>query len=259
MSRRARARTSYFGLAFLLIGIPIWWLRVPHPPTAIAASAMPVPVLLPPVPLDALPPPADFPSTLIRAGLDPKALAAGGVSSQSISTVLAAAATQMNSSPTALSIADDAYATARTQVDHLTSQIQSGHGTQEDISALATATADIATATAARQDALDAIFNAATQNLTQAQQLALSKIRSNRSWDLPLEFLVVDRPQEQWVAVRDALANERIAVDLPGTLNQAAQAGLAVWRSDPAVASAKSSSDANLTAVTASWNSAAGE
>jgi hypothetical protein len=247
MSRRARARTSFFGLAFLLIGIPLWWVRMPHPPTvALAAITLP-------------PPPADFPCTLIRAGLDPKALAAGGASSQSISLVLAAAATQINSAPTTLSTADDSYAAARTQVDHLTSQIQSGHGSQEDISSLATATANLATATAQRQAALDAIFNAGTANLTQGQKAALSKIRSNRSWDLPLEFLVVDRTQSQWVGVRDALANERIAVDLPGTLNEVAQSSLATWRADPAVASAKSSSDANLASVTTAWNSGAGQ
>jgi len=248
MSRRARARTSLFGLTFLLIGIPFWWLRVPRLPAPVMVK-----VALPPTP------PADFPSTLIRAGLDPKALAAAGVSSSSVSSVLSAAATQINASPTALSSADDALATARTQVDHLTSLIQSGHGTQDDITALATANSNLATATSQRQAALDAIFSSATANLTDGQKTALSKIRSNRSWDLSLEFLVVDRDESQWVQVRDALANERIAVSLPDSLNQTAQSNLATWRADPAVAAAKSSLDANLSAVTGSWNSAAGQ
>lgn len=220
---------------------------MPHPPAAAATVVMPPPT------------PADFPSTLIRAGLDPKALAAAGVSSQSIGSLLSAATTQINSAPAALSIADTAYASARTQVDHLTSLIQSGHGTQEDIGSLAMANSNLASATSQRQAALDAIFNAATANLTQGQGAALSKIRSNRSWDLPPEFLVVDRDQSQWVAVRDALANERIAVDLPGTLNPTAQSNLGTWRADPAVASAKSSLEANLSSVMISWNSAAGQ
>jgi hypothetical protein len=248
MSRRARARTSFFGLAFLLVGIPLWWVRLMSP-RALAA----VTVVAPP------PLPADFPATLIRAGLDPKALAAGGVSSQSISSVLSAAATQINSAPTALSNADDAYATARTQVDHLTSVIQSGHGTQDDIAALATAKSNLATAASQRQAAVDAIFNAATANLTNGQKTALSKIRSNRSWDLPLEFVVVDRQQAEWVSVRDALANERIAVTLSGTLNEAAQSQLATWRADSSVAAAKVGLDSNLSAITTAWNSAAGQ
>jgi hypothetical protein len=248
MSLRARRRTSFFGLAFLLIGLPVWWLHTLRP-----ASAVTVRMVLPPTP------PADFPSTLIRAGLDPKALAAAGVSSGSISSVLALAATQMNSAPTALSSADDALATARTEVDQLTTKIQSGHGTQDDITALATANSSLATATSQRQAALDAIFNAATASLSDGQKSALSTIRGNRSWDLPLEFLTVNREQSEWVAVRDALANERIAVSLPDSLNQTAQSSLATWRADSSVSAAKSSLDSNLSSVSTSWNSTAGQ
>jgi hypothetical protein len=252
MSRRARRRTSLFGLTFLLIGIPFWWIRIPHP-TAVLPTAVMVRTAL------SLTPPADFPSTLIRSGLDPKALAAAGVSSGSISSVLAAAASQINSAPTALSSADDALAAARTQVDQLTTKIQSGHGTQDDITALATANSGLATATSQRQATLDAIFSAATANLTNAQQTALATIRANRSWDLPLEFLTVNREQSEWVAVRDALANERVAVSLPDSLNQTAQSNLATWRADPSVSAAKSSLDSNLSGVTTSWNSTAGQ
>jgi hypothetical protein len=203
--------------------------------------------------------PADFPATLIRAGLDPKALAAAGVSSQTVSSVLAAAATQMSSAPADLSNADASYASARTEVDQLTAKIQSGQGSQDDIATLATAQTNLASATSQRQAALDAIFNAATANISNAQKTALSTIRTNRAaWDLPLEFLVVNREQSEWVAVRDALANERIAVSLPDSLNTNAQASLATWRADPAVSSAKSSSDANLASITTSWNSNAG-
>jgi hypothetical protein len=231
----------------------MWWLR--RPPVTAA-------VVRPPLPLLITPPstPADYPATLIRAGLDPKALAAAGVSSQSVSSVLSAAATQMNSAPNDLSNADTAYASARTQVDQLTAQIQSGHGSQDDIATLSTAQSNLATANSQRQAALDAIFNAGTANLSNAQKTALSTIRANRAaWDLPLEFLVVNREQSEWVAVRDALANERIAVSLPDSLSQAAQASLATWRADPAVSAAKASSDANLSAVTTSWNSTAGQ
>ena len=252
MSRRARARSSLFGFTLLLVGVPFWWIRFPHPRPPIPAATM-LRLSLPPTT------PADFPATLIRAGLDPKALAAAGVASGTVSAVLSNAASQINSDPTALSSADDALASARTSVDHLTSLIQSGHGTQDDITALATAQSSLATATSQRQTALDAIFNAAVANLSDAQKTALSKIRANRPWDVAIEFLVVDRTESQWVQVRDALANERIAVSLPDSLNQTAQSNLATWRSDTGVASAKSSLDSNLSAVTTAWNSAAGQ
>src|SRR5436190_2720624 len=100
MSRQARTRTSFFCLAFLLVGIPLWWLHTARS-TAVVARSVEVPSTLP----------ADFPATLIRAGLEPRALAAAGLSSQSVIAVLFAAAGQMNLAPTALSTADEAYAT----------------------------------------------------------------------------------------------------------------------------------------------------
>jgi hypothetical protein len=200
--------------------------------------------------------------SLIRAGLDPKALAASSVPSGSVNAVLQAAADTINANLSALPNADTALASARMDSDRLRARIQSGLAAPEDVTAYQTAMSNLATATTQRQTALDQIFNSATANISAQQRTTLAQIRANRAQDMskdsPTEFLVVDRQQVEWVALRDALANEHIAIKLPDTLDQTAQANLATWRANGSVAAAKNSLDTTLAAVTTAWNTAAG-
>jgi hypothetical protein len=244
MSRRARARTSLFGFAVLLILVPIFArFRVPHLLRFLHIQA----------PAHA----QDLEVNAIRAGLDAKALAAAGVSAQATSTIVTNINAYLLDHGNDLSLADSAYAGARTESDRLQRKIQSGQGSQEEISSYQTQAAALATATTSRQAALDAIFNAGAANLSEAQKTTLATIRTNRaSWDSPLEFLTVERSQQEWVHLRDCLTNERVALEYPETLDQGMQAELATWRANQAVAAAIASQGANLSAVTNAWNTA---
>lgn len=244
MSARARRHTTLFSLGILALLVPLLWKSGLFA-AVFAAPAAPTPT------------PEHFEVVLIRSGLDAKALAAAGVSSGSIASVLQAASAEASEAPSALSQADATYATWRVEADRLERLITAGKGTQEDVAAYQTAKANLASATSARAAILDGYFAAGIEGLASGQRTALTKIRANRSWELPLEFLVVDREEAEWVQVRDALANERIAVDLPDTLSQAAQQSLAGWRANASVAAAKASFDANLASVTSAWNSSA--
>ena len=205
------------------------------------------------------PVPMDFKVKLLRAGLDARALCAAGVASNSVLATLQAAADSMNGAPTALASADTTYATARNTADSLLRTIQSGKATQEELANYASAQSALQSAESARQSVLDAYFNAAIANLPNAQRLALGNIRANSSWGFPSEYLVVSRSEAQWVALRDALSNERIAVELPDTLSPSAQELLATVRADQSVAAARTNVQGNLTSVTLSWNTAAGD
>jgi len=206
--------------------------------------------------------PEDFQPTLIRASLDPRALAASGIVANGVTPLLQAAADQMNANPTALPQADTAFAAARVQSDHLLRVIQSGLASQEDVASYQTAVANLAAATSQRQTALDATFTAATANISAEARTTLTRIRANRAqdWsrDYPTEFLVIARQEAEWVSLRDCLANEHIAVKHPDLLSETAQASLATWRADPAVLAAKTALDQNLAAVTDAWNTATG-
>lgn len=244
MSRRAQVHTSFLGLLVVVLIVPIIWPPTWFPKFALAA-------------VDGEETPADFKATLIRAGLGADALCAAGVSSGSVSSVLAATATAVNANPTRLSNADASYAAARRDVDRLKALIESGRGSEQDVSAYSTAAAALASATSERQAALDALFTAGTANLTDGQRAVLQQIRANRAYELPIEFLTVERSQQEWVNVRDALANERIAAQLGEDADSGNQSSLATWRANATVAAAKTSLDANLATLASSWETAA--
>jgi hypothetical protein len=265
MSRKARARSSLALGLVLFICAALWFagrqlasagetplkggdkIADVGAPSAKAARTAVFPV------------PSDFKVKLLRAGLDPRALCAAGVGSGSILASLQAAADTMNGAPTALDSADTSFASSRNAADALARKIQSGKASQEEIANYPAAQNALQSAEAAQQSVLDGFFLAAIANLSNPQRVALANIRANKSWELPAEYLVVTRSEPDWVALRDALANERIAVELPGTLSQSAQALLTTVRADSAVAAARTSVQNALTTLTNAWNTAVGD
>ena len=266
MSRRARKHTSLFSLALVFLGIPVWLSM--RSSTSVGSSTGSISTVTSlSVPRGTggagFVVPDDFQPILIRAGLDPKSLAASGIVAEGVTPILQAAADQLNANPTALPQADTARAAARVQSDQLLRTIQSGLATQDDVAAYQVAVANFNTATAQRQAALDATFGAATANIAAQARTTLTQIRANRAqdWsrDFPFEFLVITRQEADWVTLRDCLANEHIAIKHPDLLSDDDQAKLATWRADPAVSAAKVALDQNLAAVTAAWNTATGQ
>jgi hypothetical protein len=245
MSRLVRKPISLFGLAFILIAIPAWWRIRWQPPLALLAAQNP-PALV-----------GDLDVKLIRAGLDAGALSAAGVSANAATALVSAANAHLTDHAAALPNADTAFTTARRESDRLKRLIESGHGSQEDVGNYQTQSATLAAATADRDAALAAIVTAATAGLSSDQKTALARIRANQSWkEVGVEFLVVERTEAQWVALRDALAAERIAAAAGDELPQATQTLLATARANESVAAAHASLGTNLAGVTAAWNAA---
>ena len=50
-------------------------------------------------------------------------------------------------------------------------------------------------------------------NLSQDQQAAINTIRANAGRGLPVQYLATTRSEADWVALRDALSNDRQATD----------------------------------------------
>ncbi len=243
MTRFARTGASLLGVAIVLILVPI-------------AARLAWLALSPPVSAPA--PTPELRAALIRAGLDAEALAAAGVSSQEATALVSAFSTAMAAEPGRLANADSAYASARVSADALQRKVASGLATQNELTAYGTAKASLASAEAERADVLADWAAAATGGLSPAKVATLAKLRANRHWQLPVEFLVKDRAETEWVAVRKALNNERIAPKYGDLPNAAQQAALATWRADPTVATAKASSDLGLAVVKSAWTAATG-
>jgi len=243
MSRIARQGASLLAVAVALVLIPVG--------ISTAWLAMRAPVL-------AAGPDTELRVALLRAGLGAEALAAAGLSAQEASTMVGAFSSAMASQPGALEHADSDYAAARVAKDHLQRKVRSGLATPQEVTDLAAAKAALATAEATRQQVFDGWFAAATQGLADAKVTRLVRIQANADWKLPVELLVSDRDQAEWVAIRKALANERICAEYGQDPNPQMQAALATWRAEAPVAAAKSACDANLGGVQAAWDAATG-
>lgn len=255
MTRTLRGRTSLLSVLVVLLAVPIVWKWKAAPVAAAPAiiesdsSAGNEPPPAPPV--EVLVP-------LFRAGLDAEALAAAGISANHASTVALNAKALIQAAPNALANADLAYSSARSAADALQRKIQSGKATQDEIAGYPGLSALADTKKTARDAAVNSIFDAATHGLDPAAIARLQTIRTNRAaWSAPIEFLVVNRTEKEWVKLRDALANERISAKYEEPADQALAAQLATWRADSSVASAKAAVNSNLALVDAAILAAA--
>lgn len=196
--------------------------------------------------------------TLLRVGLGPEAIAASSVASTSVADMVTDLQQSSPAQGNELALADAAYATARQERDALRRLVRSGQATPAQVLELAQAQQTLDTATTARQAVLDALFTAATSDLSTAQKDVLAEIRANARWKLPTEFLVIERTQPQWIQLRDLLMEEKICAKIGDTMDPASVTALAALRAAPAVATAKAQLDANLAAVQAAWDLAVG-
>ena len=199
---------------------------------------------------------AELAPALLRAGLDAETLAAVGVDAPSVASVVSAFEAAMAAEPQRLDQADADFAAARVSCDRLERTIQSGRGSAADATAYQSALSDFQAAEAAREAALHDFCVAGVLGLSGSRMQTLGTILGNRDWSVPVEFKTVDRSEEEWVALKKALANERIMNKLGEAPDPAHQAFLASLRSDSAVALARSNLDANLDSLRVAWNAA---
>ncbi len=260
MKRRAAALLPVLGL-LTLVALPIAW-RLAAPAPIPAPSPSPT-TIAPTISTSSLFAQAsegnassNLEVALLRAGVSAQSLAAVGAPTQAIFGIVDAAREHFVAQSVTLASADAAYATAKRESDRLRRAIESGKSAPEDVAIFQLQSAALATATTRQESALNALFAAATVALTQSQRGLLRRIHEQRTWGLPMEFLVAERSEPAWVELRGALANERFAAQYGEEQDPAARTLLAITRADAQVAAARTGLDTNLTYLTASWNSA---
>jgi hypothetical protein len=237
---------TLFSFALLLVVLVPVSLRLARLGAAAAAS--------PPATMS-MPTSADVASTMIRAGLSAEALTAAGVTAQQVDGVVAAFQSAVAASPQLLPTADAAYAAAKTESDRLRRLIESGQS--GEVSQYQSQVQALATAMAERQSALDTFTSSAVAGLTQTQRTDLTALQGNRDWEVPLEFEIVERTEQEWVALRKALDNEKVCAKYGTAPSVSQQALLATLRANQKVALAKANLETNGSAVEAAWTSAA--
>lgn len=194
---------------------------------------------------------------LVSAGLNAKALAAAGLSESQIASLIGRARTHLGDHIQELRDANDSLASAQASYDALQRRIQSGQGNEADVTNFATAGATLSSARSARQSVVTELINASVAGLPAEKTSALATVRANASWELPPQYLVVQHSQSDWVALRDAIANDTISARRGDDPDPDAHSLLLQAQADPAVAAASASLQ-NLSALNLAWNQAVG-
>lgn len=101
-----------------------------------------------------------------------------------------------------------------------------------------------------------AFLNAALGDLPQDMRQRLDALAASGHRHVPAEFRLIDREDSAWLALREAVAAERIALRKQQPVPPEAAALLADARAVPATASARASLDANLPALKAIFDPA---
>lgn len=100
-----------------------------------------------------------------------------------------------------------------------------------------------------------AAFSFLTTGLPPQTVSKLASIRANAHWGIDAAYLVVDRTDEQWLALRGALAAKRYSDRTGQAMPEAPAQVLSQADGDPAVAQAKADLLAGLAGVRQAWMS----
>jgi len=203
---------------------------------------------------------AEADQNLVRAlslvGLSPESLAAAGVASESVATVIANARTHLSENGTALWAAMDGHRSAVADKTVKERKVVAGLASENEKTAAGTACSALGTASSARDTALSAVYTAATASLSSEQKALLAVLRSNKGREFDVKYLTVARDQEQWTALRDALANARVAAKTGDEADSGAASLVTSTDNETAVSGAASGLSNNLVGVASAWNQA---
>jgi hypothetical protein len=206
------------------------------------------------------PPPVNAPNAqiLTRCGLSAETICAAGVTQGTqVTSLVDAAEVVIALDPNALTNLDEDYAAKRVTYDALVRKVQSGLATAEEIAQLPIAKGELDTADTARESYKMGVRNAGLATVSPTVATSVNTIWANRAWDeLAVQYRVENRSEAEWVALREALATERIAAQYSEPFPASTQSYLAGVNAGGAVSAAKVNLDTYLFAVQTAWNAA---
>jgi hypothetical protein len=191
---------------------------------------------------------SELEALLHRLGLDAEPLAAAGVEPDHVDGIVRRLVEALAEEDRSVGSIDWRYADAGIRL----AQAERDEAARRNLQERNAAEQRLAARTRQRDELMDRLFKQAKRPLSAAQRATLMAIRGNRQWNLPVEFLVVERTEEQWLELRDALSAERQCRERGEILEVETHALLARIRHAPAVGEAR----ANLERLGESANQA---
>lgn len=172
-------------------------------------------------------------ATCVRAGITPEALLAAGVAPSQFAAVASASREYANGHSTQLAA-----------LDRAANSTSAAQGTEAQ------------TARTQRDAMLTALFDSATSSLSAEQREALRAIHRNSKWRLPVKYSVIDRTEEEWVALREALADTRIAARSGREPSNSARSLVQAIDANASVAAAGQRVSGGVASTTEAWKQA---
>lgn len=205
------------------------------------------------------PTPYEVEASLSRVGITAETLAAAGCSNRDGTNVGADAAAHLNiTNWNALNDADSDVRSAQADVDRLGKLVRAGQADQEDLTVYATAKTTLTTETSARDALLDALYDAAVEDLTSGETALLDTMHANSDRPVPLQYTVTDRTDAQWTSLRNALANIKTSGMCGEEPDSACTTLVTNCNAETPVVTAASNLDSNLAGVTSALRTALG-
>ena len=206
--------------------------------------------------MDPLPMTADeLESALVYAGFTPERLAACGASEQQLATMVAHVRSQLGAQIQSYRTALTSYQSALFAAENAERRVASGAASPQEREALDSVRSALASASSAWQSRLDGIRQIAEADLTSQQVATFGLLRTNRSWELPPQYLAENHSEVEWVELRDALTNLRVTDRLSMPPDPAAFTLVSDTNSHEAVAAASTGLE-NLSTIQAAWTQA---
>ena len=202
-----------------------------------------------------LPTPAELNLLIRRSGVSPEAIAAAGVSAQNTASVVTAGANYIVPNFSAIQDAQLEHANAKTAHAALAKLVQSGLASPAQLIQLDEARTRLTNASNAEQAWLAAIYDECVAGLTSQRSGTLTTLKAGRDWSAPIQYKAAVRSQADWVELRRALANVRIANKLGESPDPAATQTIARADANAAVSAARSGLN-NLPLIQIQWDNA---
>jgi len=199
-------------------------------------------------------------AALARVGVNPLTLAAAGVTEESAALLIADMHEHLSEHDGSPASEDAALGAARSQRDRLRALARAGTASGADIEAIAGAESSLSAAESALDARLDAMWGFVAARLTSEQVTLIARLRDVpevfRGSVIPVEFGAAERTDEEWMALREALAAERLAAVDGVALDSAPAALLASARAESAVSVANSNIAIRLGGLQTAWDQA---
>lgn len=199
-------------------------------------------------------------TALARVGVGPLTLAAAGVTEESAALLIADMHEYLGEHDGSPASEDAVLGAARSQRDRLRGLARAGTASGADIEAIAGAESSLSAAESALDARLDAMWDLVAARLTSEQAALIARLRDVpevfRGSVISVEFGAAERSDTQWMALREALAAERLAAEDGVAMDQALAALLASARAESAVNAAGSNISVRLAGLQTAWDQA---